>query len=206
MLKMKCPNCDKEIVSALLSDVEKIPCGHCKEVVPVENIMVFAEGFTFHRNDLIKRLFRYKTLLDEIANERELLEKSPTASKESKNSLDRLLKALAEVMASGRNNLRIDFKETIRLRYRFNSHDETGMLTNLSMSGVCIDIGGKASSPKKKISVVIEFCLPGVEHAFSLTGRTSWVKKGKSFGVEFNQLEDKDKDILWGFISSAVEG
>lgn len=202
---MKCPKCSEMIVSALLSDLEQVSCEHCKEIVPVADVMIFAEGFTFHRNDLVKRLFRYKTLLDEIGKERDLLDKNPLASEESKKSLDRFSQALAEVMAGARKNLRIDFTETIPLRYRFNSHVESGALANLSMTGACIGINPQATCPKKKSVLVIEFALPRINHASTLTGTVSWVKKGNSFGVEFNSLNKQDSDALWNFISSAVE-
>lgn len=206
MLKMRCPKCDEMIVSALLSDMDQVPCDHCQALVPVTDVMVFAEGFTFHRNDLVKRLFRYKTLLDEICKERDLLEKNPQASEEGKKSLERFSKALAEVMAGARNNLRIDFTDTIPVRYRVNSQVQTGMLTNLSMSGACIEIDLKCSCPRKKVELSIEFSLPDTNYTFILAGTTSWSKRGKSFGVKFNRLDQKDVDTLWTYISSAVEG
>ena len=205
MLKMKCPRCQQEIVSALLSDMDLVPCPHCKEVVPVAEVMVFAEGFTFHRNDLIKRMFRYKTLLAEINKERELLEQNPEASNEGKRSLGRFSQALAEVMAGARNNLRIDFTEPIPLKYRFNSHIEQGYLVNISMSGACFEIDSNALFPKKKSSIVLEFSLPGINYVFFLSGTTSWIRKGNSIGVEFETLEQQDLDTMWAFITSAVE-
>lgn len=205
MLKMKCPNCHEMIVSALLSDMDQVPCGNCKEIVPVQDVMVFADGFTFHRSDLVKRLFRYKTLLDEITKERELLEKNPDASKESKKSLERFSHALIEVMSGARNNLRIEFTDQIPLSYRFNSHSCSGVLINLSMSGVCFEVVEKSACPQKKSAVVIGFSLPGIDYEFTLAGTVSWVKKGLSVGVEFDPLAKEDVDTLWHFISSAVE-
>lgn len=205
MLKMKCPKCDEMIVSPLLSDVDQVPCEHCQELVPVGNVMVFAEGFTFHRNDLVKRLFRYKTLLDEICKERDLLKKNPNASDESKKSLERFAQALAEVMAGARNNLRIDFTEPISINYRVSSHVQSGSLTNLSMSGACIDVDPKASCPRKKMNLSIEFTLPGIDYGFILNGTTSWSKRGKSFGVKFNAIDEQTVENLWNFITSSVE-
>ncbi|MDX2481252.1 MAG: PilZ domain-containing protein [Desulfuromusa sp.] len=191
MLKMKCPKCDEMIVSALLLDMDQVPCEHCQELVPVGNVMVFAEGFTFHRNDLLKRLFRYKTLLDEICKERDLLDKNPNASDESKKSLDRLSQALAEVLAGARNNLRIDFTEPISINYRVNSNVQSGSLTNLSMSGACVDVSPKASCPRKKMELSIEFALPSIDYNFILNGTTSWSKKGKSFGMKFSAIDEQ---------------
>lgn len=206
MLKMKCPQCQEMIVSALLSDMEQIPCEHCHEIVPVTDVMVFAEGFTFHRNDLIKRLFRYKTLLTEINKERELLEKSPGASDEGKKSLGRFAQALAEVMAGARNNLRIDFADPVPLRFKLNAQNQMGNLVNLSTSGACIALNGQSVPPKKKIPLTVEFLLPGCDYPFALPGTVSWVKKGGTIGVEFNTLEQECYNTLWEFISTAVEG
>jgi PilZ domain len=205
MLKMKCPKCDEMIVSALLSDMDQVPCEHCQELVPVGNVMVFAEGFTFHRNDLVKRLFRYKTLLDEICKERDLLDKNPNASDESKKSLGRFAQALAEVMAGARNNLRIDFTEPISISYRVNTHVQSAFLTNLSMSGACVDVAPKAPCPRKKTVLSIEFALPGIDCNFILTGTTSWSKRGKSFGIKFNAIDEQTIENLWDFITSSVE-
>ncbi|SHJ93213.1 PilZ domain-containing protein [Malonomonas rubra DSM 5091] len=205
MLKMKCPKCEEMIVSALLSDIEKIPCEHCKEVVPVTNVMVFAEGFTFHRNDLIKRMFRYKTLLMEIRKEREMLDKNPEASAEGKRSLERFAQALAEVMAGARNNLRIDFSSPVPVKFRAGQQSGEGQLINLSMSGACLEIKRQLISPKKKMPIQIGFTLPGTERQFTLKGFVSWVKKGSSLGVEFAELPADVQEQLWTFISSAVE-
>jgi len=205
MLKMKCPKCDEMIVSPLLSDIENIPCEHCKELVPVANVMVFAEGFTFHRNDLIKRMFRYKTLLMEIRKEREMLEKNPDASAEGKRSLDRFAQALAEVMAGARNNLRIDFSTPVSVKFRAGQQSGEGKLINLSMSGACIEIKRQLLSPKKKMPIQIGFTLPGTEHQFALKGFVSWVKKGTSVGVEFAELPAEEQEQMWNFISAAVE-
>jgi len=206
MLKMKCPNCEEMIVSALLADMNEVSCKHCQSLVPVDNVMVFAEGFTFHRNDLLKRLFRYKGLLDEIGKERALLEKNPQASDESKKSLDRFAQALAEVMAGARKNLRIDFADSVPARYRANSRAESGRLVNISMSGACVEVVPKAACPRKATALTIEFSLPGIDFEFSLSGNVSWAKKGQTFGVEFNELQPQAFDRLWDYIANSVAG
>lgn len=205
MLKMKCPKCSEMIISALLSDMEQIACSHCNTVVPVDNVMVFAEGFTFHRNDLIKRMFRYKTLLAEIRKERELLDKNPDASEDGKRSLERFAQALVEVMAGARNNLRIDFTEPVPVLYLVGGKTQTGNLINLSMSGACLSLDEKSIIPKKKSPLSIDFKLPGTDHLFSLSGTVSWTRKGPSIGVEFDQLPGDASKMMWDFITSAVE-
>lgn len=211
MLKMKCPKCDEMIVSALLSEIDTVGCGHCKEVVPVGDVLIYAEGFTFHRNDLVKRLFRYKTLLNEVRKEREMLEKSTDASDESKKSLDRFLQALEEVMAGARNHLRLDFSDRLPVRFRCNEQIQTGFLSNLSMSGACIELSPKTAYPKKKAPISVCLSLPGCNDDFTLPAVVSWINKEKtaarkanSIGVEFKSLNQKVVDILWDFIASAA--
>jgi hypothetical protein len=211
MLKMKCSNCDEMIISALLSDVDKTVCGSCGETVAVENVLVYAEGFTFHRNDLIKRLFRYKTLLNEVRKEKEELEKNPNASEDSIQSLERFLQALEEVMAGARNNIRLDFAEPVSVTFKSNAKKQSGYLLNLSMSGACIEVGQKTPHPDKKGAITITFALPGRENEFSLPGIVSWAEKGKArkknnlaIGIKFKSIDQGILDALWDVISAAV--
>ncbi len=88
MLIMKCGKCDKYINSDLLVELKTVRCEHCGTVVPVKNILVSSNGFTFDRDDLLKRFFRYRKLLDEVIDERNALNDNNSASVESKRSID----------------------------------------------------------------------------------------------------------------------
>ena len=57
MLIMKCPKCNKYISSALLAEIATIVCEHCSAEVAVKNVLVSSNGFTFDRQDLLKRFF-----------------------------------------------------------------------------------------------------------------------------------------------------
>jgi len=210
MLKMKCSECQEFIVSKLLAEVDKITCEHCQKTVPVKDVMVYAKGFTFHRSDLAKRLFRYKSLIGEVVQERKLLEKNLAASPESKKSLDQFLEALKEVMAGARNSLRIDFSEPFPVKFTINQLVHNGSLTNLSTTGACIGIERIASLPPKKTTISLELVLPGQPDSVSLAGTVVWTnrteelnKQSFGIGVEFKQLDEAVMRTLWEFIANA---
>ena len=211
MLKMKCPNCDEMIASALLSELEQITCDHCLQSVSVADVLVYAEGFTFHRSDLLKRLFRYKTLLSEVGKEREMLENDVHASEESKKSLERFQQALEEVMAGARNNLRLDFTEPLPVRFSVNEQIHSAALVNLSMTGACLEIAHNVPCPRRKVAIALTISLPGLNTGFDLSGTVSWVDKagtkahnGCAVGIEFKSLNAENISHLWDFISSAA--
>ena len=208
MLKMKCSECQEFIVSKLLAEATRIICEHCHKSVPVQDVMVFAKGFTFHRNDLAKRLFRYKSLINEVVQERKLLEKSPAASQESKKSLDQFLEALKEVMAGARNSLRLDFSEPFPVRFTMDQQLHQGSLINLSTSGACLEVDSMASLPVKKTSITLQFSLPGSSSMTTLNGVVVWTNRTEDskkqvfgIGVEFKQLDEGVMQTLWEFIS-----
>jgi hypothetical protein len=212
MLKMKCPHCDNFIVSKLLAEINEIRCEHCRETVPVHDVLVYAKGFTFHRNDLAKRLFRYKSLLHEVIQERELLEHNAEASMVSKKSLDQFLAALKEVMAGARNSLRLEFTDRMPVRFGVDNRFQVGTLTNLSTTGACLETDSATPLPQKKNPLTLLFALPGKTETCLLNGVVIWVKKHEpagsrtsSIGVEFKDLGETLSHILWEFIAHAAK-
>ena len=205
MLQMKCPECKKLIVSPLLSDLENVTCCHCQTKVPVCDVMVTANGFTFYRTDLNKRLHTYKNLLKSVIDEREMLEKDPTASSEGKSSLERMAQALRTLMATGRNNHRVYFDVKQPLEYTLDAQPETGILKDLSMSGACVEVPTGSAFPRKNNTLVLEFSLPGTKHTFSIGGIVCWTGKGV-FGVAFKKIRTGDCARLWEYIATTAEG
>jgi len=211
MLKMKCPHCEKFIISKLLAETDKITCEHCQETVPVQDVLVYAKGFTFHRNDLAKRLYRYKSLLNEVIKERETLELNTKASEDSKKSLDQFLDALKEVMSGARDSLRLEFSSHVPVRFCINQQFYSGSLVNLSTTGACIGTKDTASLPQKKSSISLRFSLPDRKEPFSLKGIVIWASKNEvtnkqtyEIGVEFKSLDKDVMQALWEFISHSV--
>lgn len=206
MLKMKCAKCHELITSALLSDLEELTCSHCHAQVPVKDIMVTAEGFTFHRNDLNKRMHTYKNLLIDLLKERELLEQDPTASEEGKGSLERMVQALRDLMATGRNNYRVQFNnDGLKLQFRIDGQQHNGLMRDLSMSGACLKVGSTNLVPRRSYPLTLEFSLPGSEHRFIIEGTVCWTGD-KMFGVSFTAIEAGDSSVLWEYIATEAEG
>lgn len=205
MLQMKCPKCKELIVSSLLSDLENVTCGHCQVKVPVQDVMVTANGFTFYRTDLNKRLHSYKNLLRNVLDEREQMDKDPTASAEGRISLERMAQALKTLMATGRNNHRVYFETEQKLRYTLDGQQQTGTLRDLSMSGACIESSPGNSLPRKSNPLALEFSLPGKDHSFIIEGVVSWTGTGV-FGFSFKKIKSGDCALLWEYIATSAEG
>lgn len=205
MLQMKCPKCKELIVSQLLSDLENVTCSHCQAKVPVQDVMVTANGFTFYRTDLNKRLHSYKNLLKSVIEERDQMAKDPTASAEGRSSLERMAQALKTLMATGRNNHRVYFETGQKLRYTHDEQQETGILKDLSMSGACIEAAPGSSLPRKSKALTLEFSLPGKDHSFIIEGVVSWTGKGV-FGFSFKKIKSGDCALLWEYIATTAEG
>ena len=213
MLKMKCPNCEKELTSPLLAEIETIACKHCQETVPVKDVIVSAKGYSYHRNDLIKRLFRYKSLISEVTKELEMLEKSPESSPQSKKSLDRFLATLEEMMAGARDHLRIEFKQALPVTYKSKRGLGTGRLANLSMDGACLETEKDSTLPRNGTDLAISFALPGERQPVTLNGKVAWLKKttndknhSPQIGIKFTPLDPDVHATLWAFISNSATG
>ena len=212
MLKMKCPNCSEFIVSKLLAEIDTIECEHCGQSVPVADVMVFAKGFTFHRDDLAKRLFRYKSLINEVLQERNLLEKNAQASAESKKSLDQFLMALREVMDGARTSLRLEFNEPLPILVEGSQGRHLASLVNLSTTGACLTTSSvPASQFKKRDQITLVFRLLQEQEDYLLKGTVIWTAKPEagsngslSIGVEFMDVQEKIKRSLWDYISKTA--
>lgn len=211
MLKMKCTNCEAEIASPLLAELEQIDCPHCAKKVPVQDVIIHAQGYSYHRDDLIRRLFRYKTLISEVSKERALLERSPEASDESKHSLDRFLTTLEEMLAGARDHLRIEFERPLPVSYSTTRLAGNATLANLSMQGACLNMGEGQQLPKSKSAIEIVFLIPGSRQSVTLNGKVVWQKKATAkqphpqIGIDFSSLDSELRATIWAFISHAAD-
>ncbi|MCW9049012.1 MAG: PilZ domain-containing protein [Deltaproteobacteria bacterium] len=208
MLIMKCPECDKHISSALLAEIPRIQCEHCGAQVPVVNVLVSANGFTFDRSDLLKRFFRFRKLLDEVTDERNVLVNSSTASEESKRSIEQFLSILQGMMTGARDNFRYQFESQVVTKVTYEKQHCHGNFINLSMEGACVDIASTNPLPRIGGDVAVEFSLFGSESKFILNGKVCWIQKGKeqehtkhSVGLKFSSFDDSLKTALWDYLS-----
>lgn len=208
MLIMKCPECNKYISSALLAEIKSIACEHCGVEVPVANVLISSNGFTFDRNDLLKRFFRYRKLLDEVIDERNSLVENTGASDVSKRSIEQFMAILQGMMTGARDNYRYEFSAPLAVKLRYGKKECHGTFFNLSTEGACVEISRSNSLPRVGGGVSVEFSLPGQKELFLINGEICWTQKAKdtengkhSVGIKFKQLDPSIHTVLWQYIS-----
>ena len=211
MLIMKCQKCDKYISSSLLAEITTVVCEHCGAEVAVKNVLVSSNGFTFDRQDLLKRFFRYRKLLDEVIDEHSSLSENKNSSADSKNSIKQFLNILQGMMTGARDNFRLQFSSPFRVKTCYSKHECSGNFYNLSMEGARIEISGSNPLPRVRGDISLEFSLPGEEKVILITGKICWTEKAKEkerdkhgVGVNFNPLEDSVRAVLWQYISKSA--
>lgn len=207
MLLMKCPNCKKNIQSVLLAELQEIDCEHCKAHVPVKEVMISSNGFTFERNDLLKRFFRYRKLLDEAIEERNALRSNMSSSDASLRSIEKFLTVLQGMMEGARDHFRYQLPEAVVARLHYAQQECFGTVYNVSMDGVCVELATTFPLPCVKGEMTISFSLPDQQQLIIVTGEICWAqrgnadeKRGHSAGVRFTSIDDVTSDTLWEFI------
>ncbi|WP_321395068.1 PilZ domain-containing protein [uncultured Desulfuromusa sp.] len=210
MLIMKCPKCNKYISSALLAEIATIVCEHCSAEVAVKNVLVSSNGFTFDRQDLLKRFFRYRKLLDEVIDESSSMAENKESSVESRNSIKQFLTILQGMMTGARDHFRLQFSSPFRTEICYGKNKCSGNFYNLSMEGARVEISGSNLLPRVREEISLEFSLPEAETLF-ISGRVCWTEKARetghdkhSVGIKFNPLESSVRSVLWQYISSAA--
>ncbi len=211
MLKMMCPACHEQIVSALLAEIDEIKCRNCNEAVPVRNILVSARGMTMNRDDLLKSFFRYKKLLAEVVDEREFMADDEQFMKTSKKSADQFIETLEELMAGARDNYRLQFSMSNPVRINYDNKVQSGWLVNISMVGACIETENSYFMPSVGSIVTLDFTMPGHSSRLTLNGMVAWIKQAEKrtvvahdIGIKFVDLTEKDQTDLWHLISASV--
>ncbi len=211
MLIMKCPECQKYISSALLAEIPRIVCEHCGSEVAVKNILVSSNGFTFDRDDLLKRFFRYRKLLDEVIDERNTLDESAAVSAESKRSMQQFLTILQGMMTGARDNFRCLFADPIRVELFYEHNRSACVFHNLSMTGACVLLPLPQPLPRVKGELGLKFQLPGQNRNYELGGRVCWTQRSKEHnssghrvGINFFPLDQATRNDLWLYISQVA--
>ena len=208
MLQMNCPNCKGIIVSPFLAELDAVECKHCMENVPVIDVFVKTKSFTIHRDDLIKRIFRYRTLLREVENEKILMADDDTVSEATKKSLAQFSSTLQELLTGARKNFRLSIPFELPVVIDCQDKSCHGQLTNLSSEGASVSFSNIDHLPKQGAVVEFDLALPGMSEPLVLKGRVVWSQKqvtkgsaaGVSIGISFIGLEEKIRACLWDFI------
>ena len=212
MLMMKCPKCQNYIRSALLAELKVVGCDQCQTQVPVSNVLISSNGFTFERNDLLKRFYRYRKLLDEVIEERNTMSSNNNASDVSLRSIEKFMSVLQGMMAGARDHYRCELDQPISAKLRYLQQECSGTIYNMSMDGACIETPGRNPLPRVNGIISLSFQLPEQQHTNVVTGEICWTqkgdgegKRGHSSGVRFTYLEDPSRDVLWKFISTMAQ-
>jgi len=208
MLQMNCPNCKGVISSPFLAEVASIECGHCKENVQVVDVFVKTKSFTIHRDDLIKRIVRYRNLLREVEKEQSMLENDSTVSDATKRSVSQFYVTLQELLAGARNNFRLAVPFDMPIEIASGAIGCVAKLTNLSSEGASISLLCADKLPRANAELLLKFSLPNNSEPMSVRGRVIWIRKQNkkdsceiaTIGVSFVGLEDEIRHRLWDFI------
>ncbi|MCK4503407.1 MAG: PilZ domain-containing protein, partial [Desulfuromonadales bacterium] len=211
MLIMKCSKCDKYISSALLAEITTVVCEHCGTEVAVNNVLVSSNGFTFDREDLLKRFFRYRKLLDEVIDERNSMVDNSDVSDVSKRSIEQFLTILQGMMSGAREKYRLEFQEPLVAKLCYSRHECSGIFYNLSTEGACVEISQSNPLPRVRGGISLEFSLPDQPEIFAIDGYICWTQRAKSgatdkhsFGVQFRGVDSSVHAKLWRFISAGA--
>ncbi|WP_224746847.1 PilZ domain-containing protein [Pelovirga terrestris] len=209
---MKCPKCQNYIRSALLAELQVIVCDQCQTQVPVDNVLISSNGFTFERNDLLKRFYRYRKLLDEVIEERNTMSTKGSVSEVSLRSIEKFMSVLQGMMAGARDHYRCEFTRPIQVRLRYLQQECAGSIYNMSMDGACIETAGRNPLPRVNGIITLSFQLPQQDHTHVITGEVCWTQKGESdgnrghhSGVRFTYLDEPSRAVLWQFISTMAK-
>lgn len=209
---MKCPKCQNYIRSALLAEVQAIVCDQCQTQVPVNNVLISANGFTFERNDLLKRFYRYRKLLDEVIEERNTMSTKESASDVSLRSIEKFMSVLQGMMAGARDHYRCEFAQPIAVKLRYLQQECPGTIYNMSMDGACIETAGRNPLPRVNGVITLSFELPEQKYTHVITAEVCWThkgegegKRGHNSGVRFTYLDEPSRAALWQFISTMAQ-
>jgi len=206
MLKMKCPSCEHEIISSLLTELNHITCPTCKEDVPVKDVIVYSNGFSYDRFQLKTRLNHYKKLLSSAYRDYENLKNNPKADLKSKASHEQLIAILEELMAGARNIYRTKISKEYFVTYQCGLHKGFGLLLDLSTNGACIQSTTHDFLPGKDHGILLSLTVPERPTALTIKGKVSWSKlpgnspQNHRIGIQFAQIDNNTKASLRKFI------
>lgn len=208
MLQMSCPQCKGLITSPFLAEVSSVECTHCREKVAVEEVYVATEHFTMHRGDFLNRIFRFQKLLGEVEKERNILANDETASKKSRESIDKFYASLQELLAGARDSYRMAVPEDMPVDVRHQNKVIKGSLINVSAEGASIEFAESQDVPRKKSEIEISLALPGCDDPLHIPTSVVWAREQKggpsphnaTIGVTFKHMTDESRACLWNYI------
>ncbi|MDO8426678.1 MAG: PilZ domain-containing protein, partial [Deltaproteobacteria bacterium] len=203
MLKVECTKCNEWVHLPFDTDVKETRCPSCAETIPVTDIYVSSGSFLIARDILAKNIFKYRRLLLEAESEVSDIRRKGGAGKPceiSSKTISAFISNLKELLDGCRNSSRFELKDVI-VKYALadNSQTHQAGIVNISLSGVCIDVRGRADMGKLWKEIVIHFREPGTAGHFQLNGKVMWIN-GALIGVKFEKVEHQDQKMLKDYI------
>jgi hypothetical protein len=212
MLQMNCPKCKALIKSPFLAELSTIECAHCKDNVEVNDVFVATKSFTIHRDDLLKRIYRFQSLLKEVEKERLLLETHGEVSKTTQKSIEQFSAVLQELLVGARKNFRLELPYELLVEIECGKDLYNGKFVNLSSEGASVKCDNLDKLPTYKSEIKIKWQLPGILEELSVTAKIAWHKKFKEadeshymvLGVNFVKLDENIRSVIWNFIAETA--
>lgn len=212
MLQMNCTNCNGIIKSPFLADLSTIECDQCKESVPVKDVFITTKHFNIHREDFLKRSFRFHKLLREFEKELLLMANNKETSSKSIESLRQVYFSLQELLAGTRDSYRMEVYCNLFVEINDGNKKSRGKLVNLSTKGASIELLSFDKFPKKKSELDIFFSIPELSEMFYTHSKVVWTKEhikrnepqSTIIGVTFIDIDEHTKRFIWNYIIDNV--
>lgn len=208
MLQMQCPNCKEHIKSPFLAEVSTIECHQCKEHIQVKDVYITTKNFTMHREDFLKRSFRYQKFLGEVEKERLLMVNSDSVSKKSLESIEQIYSSLQELLAGARNSFRMEITCDLQAEVNDKNKISKGRVLNLSTEGASIQLMTFDNIPRKKSELEIYFSGPELSEKLCTQAKVVWTKEqigdheseSAIIGVTFKDIDEHFHSGIWNYI------
>ena len=201
---MKCLVCKEWIHSPLLLGKKEVFCPHCGKPVPVHDIYISAGPYSIFRDVLQENLLRYRRLLTEAEKEIEKLSartKTSMPDDISRKSMRKFINHLKELLDGCRDHLRAPTGNAV-VECTFGGVCYEGTLVNISISGVCVDLGKSVELPKKGINGTLRFMDGKNRDYLVLRGPVAWSNAVGHVGVRFPEIDEKSRELLEEYIES----
>jgi hypothetical protein len=211
MIQMNCPKCNGLIKSPLLVELPEIECPQCRVNVKVHNVAVSTKNFFMQRNDLIKRIFNYKKLLEEVEKEIEQGKKDQDSTENTRKSADDLRSFLKDLLLAARDNFRLNMSYDLYVQINFDGDKRFAKLVNISSTGACIELVDRGQFPGNNTEIKFQLLLPGDKESLSLLARVicnrivakDTTSQSVNVGVQFKDIDEEVRSCLWNFIVDA---
>lgn len=202
VLKTECPDCKIWVYSPFLNESDNTVCPDCGKNFPVGELFVSAGPFAIYREVLQKNMHKYTRLLGEAKKELESLSSLKGMGKpyeETASTVRKFIANLEELLEGCREGLRVHAGD-IGVDYVLNDTVMKARLVNISITGICLDVGENVARLGKGQVITLAIKDPAIPDGFRLVGEVVWSGKGTQTGVRFLDLDNDEKRVLKDYV------